>query len=184
MINKEINRYLNRKLKTSNNQDKEKNVVKNYFKLPYIGKYSKEIKNKIAKLCLKYCKEINIEICFSLLKTGSFFIVKDCISSECKSFVVYLFSCPSCRASYVGETTRRLAIRIEEHLSSGKGSVIFEHISQNENCKIACKNQENFKIIDKANSEFQLKIKEAIHITLIKPALNKQIKHERLNIIV
>ena len=120
---------------------------------------------------------------FSLFKTGSLFSVKDKISSEQRSFVVYLFSCGGCKASYIGETTRNLMVRIEEHLSSGKGSIIFEHISQNSRCKDLC-NKTSFKIIDSANSEFRLKIKEAIHITLKKPTLNKQIKHVVLNIVI
>ena len=70
-----------------------------------------------------------------------------------------------CNASYIGETTRHLFIRIDEHFSSNKGSVIFEHISENRIYKDAC-DKNSFKIIDSANSEFRLKIKEAIHIAL------------------
>ena len=73
--------------------------------------------------------------------------------------------------------------RMDEHLHSGKGSIIFEHLNQNSRCRdlanVGC-----FKIIDSANSEFKLKIKEAIHIKLRKPTLNKQIKHVVLNIII
>ena len=158
-------------------------VKKTYFKLPYIGNFSNEIKTKISQVCQKYCKELKIELSFSLFKTGSLFSVKDSIPSEERSFVVYLFSCSGCNASYIGETTRKLLTRIEEHFSYGKGSVIYEHISKSSICKESC-DKNSFKIIDTANTEFQLKIKEAIHITLSKPTLNKQIKHERLNIII
>ena len=144
---------------------------------------SNDIKTNIDQICQKYCKELKIELIFSLFKTGSLFSVKDSIPSEQKSFVVYLFSCAGCNASYIGETTRHLLIRMEEHFSSNKGSVIYEHISENRICKDAC-DKNSFKIIDTANSEFLLKIKEAIHIALKKPTLNKQIKHERLNIII
>ena len=39
-----------------------------------------------------------------------------------------------------------------------------------------------FKIIDKASTEYTLKIKEAIHINWIKPTLNKQKIHIKLTI--
>ena len=107
--------------------------------------------------------------------------MKDAIPSDQRSFVVYLFSCPGCKASYIGETIRNLMTRIDEHLHDGKGSIIFEHLSENPKCRDLC-NASSFKIIDSANSEFQLKIKEAIHITLKKTTLNKQIKHVVLNI--
>ena len=178
-----MNNYLCKKLSKKNKNNNDEIVNKSYFKLPYIGKCSNDIKDEIDHICSKFCNNLKIDICFSLFKTGSFFTVKDCISSTQKSFVVYSFFCSSCRASYIGETTRHLKSRVEEHLSTGKGSVIHEHISNNQNCKTKC-NIECFKIIDSANSEFQLKIKEAIHIALRKPTLNKQIKHERLNIII
>ena len=74
-------------------------------------------------------------------------------------------------------------VRIDEHLSLGKGSVICDHLQWNLQCKEVC-NKLPFEIIDQAKSEFQLKIKEAIHIEWEKPILNKQIKHIGLNISV
>ena len=65
----------------------------------------------------------------------------------------------------------------------GKGSVIFDHLQRNQKCKEIC-NKSSLKIIDSARSQFQLKIKEAIHIALKKPTLNKQIKHKTLNIAI
>lgn len=95
---------------------------------------------------------------------------------------MYLYSCPGCGARYVGETTRQLKVRVDEHLSGGRGSVIYEHISKNESCK-NMQHTSAFKIIDQAQTEFQLMIKESIQIRLQKPSLNKQIKHENLNLI-
>ena len=181
LIDKEIRNYLNKQF--LDDQKGKKENKKSYFKLPYIGSISNDTKTKITQICQKYCKELKIELCFSLFKTGSLFSVKDSIPSEQRSFVVYLFTCAGCNASYIGETTRHLFIRMDEHFSSNKGSVIYEHICENRICKDAC-DKNSFKIIDTANSEFRLKIKEAIHIALKKPTLNKQIKHERLNIII
>ena len=182
VIDRETRKYLNNRM-TKTEKKEEKKGKLHYFKLPYIGHFSKKVKTKISGICQKYCNELKITTCFSLLKTGSLFSVKDVIPSDQRSFVVYYFSCPGCNASYVGETTRILMTRMDEHLHSGKGSIIFEHLNQNSRCRdlanVGC-----FKIIDSANSEFQLKIKEAIHIKLRKPTLNKQIKHVVLNIII
>ena len=180
VINNEIRKYLNNRL-LGTKSEKKSNL--HYYKLPYIGKFSKDTKEKISQICQKYCKELKIVISFSLFKTGSLFTVKDEISPDQKSFVVYYFSCTGCMASYIGETTRHLMVRIDEHLTCGKGSVIFDHLQRNQKCKELC-NKSSFKIIDSARSQFQLKIKEAIHIALKKPTLNKQIKHETLNIAI
>ena len=48
----------------------------NYYKLPYIGKFSKECQSKISEMCDKYCKNLKIRLSFSLLKTGSFIFFK------------------------------------------------------------------------------------------------------------
>ena len=179
VISKELSKYLNNKL--SGNKKPEKESNSNYYKLPYIGEFSKKSKEKISELCQKYCKTLKIRISFSLFKTGSLFSVKDKICPDQRSFVVYLFRCPGCTASYIGETTRSLKVRIEEHLKEGKGSVIFNHLAKNPKCREMC-NDSCFQVIDNATSEWQLKIKEAIHITWNKPTLNKQIKHIGLNI--
>ena len=70
---------------------------------------------------------------------------------------------------------------MDEHLSTDKQSYISKHLNNNPNCQelsnISC-----FKIIDHAQSEYVLKIKEAMHIEWIKPNLNKQKKHVTLNL--
>ena len=70
---------------------------------------------------------------------------------------------------------------MEEHLLKDKNSVIFQHVKGNINCfdnsDISC-----FKVIDTAESEFKLKLKESIHIEWNKPSLNKQVKHINLGI--
>ena len=57
-------------------------------------------------------------------------------------------------------------------LSTDKQSYIFKHLNNNPNCQelsnISC-----FKIIDHAQSEYVLKIKEVMHIEWLKPDLNK-----------
>ena len=126
------------------------------------------------------CKETNIHISFSTFKIGTLFSVKDCLKSSLRSFVVYRFTCPGCNARYIGETTRHLTTRIEEHFTSNS-SHIKKHIEGSKKCKDVC-NEDCFEIIDTAHSQFALKLKEAMHIEWEKPNLNIQQKTVQVSI--
>ena len=176
LIDKIIKNYLNIKLSASPTEPKVKSQV-SYFKLPFIGKASDNVKIKILKICKKYCKEeFNMKIVFNSFKIKNFFSYKDAIPDDMKSFLVYRFTCARCNASYIGETTRHFKTRIDEHVKTDKQSHIFKHLSSDPACfdsfKPSC-----FKIIDKANFKFELKIKEALHIKWSKTKLNAQVKH-------
>ena len=146
-----------------------------YYKLPYIGNLSAEIKQKIIKHCKYYCKSANIKIVFLPLRVGDLFSVKESVPKYLRSFVVYRFTCPGCNASYISETTRHLTTTIKEHLETDSKSHTFKHVGTNRKCKELC-NAECFEIIDSAISSYRLKLKEAMNITREKPSLNKQVK--------
>ena len=124
-----------------------------YFKLPYIGNLSHHIKNKISKLCKEFCREnFNIKLVSNLFKIKNYFSYKDPLPDDLKYFLVYKFTCVSCSSSYIGETCRHFETRIEEHCLNiyTPQEHALTHI-------ILC-----FKITNKANSKFNLKIKEAL----------------------
>ena len=56
LIDKIINKYLDYKFSSNQNQLKDKSDV-HYFKLPYIGNLSHHIKNRLLKLCKDFWKE-------------------------------------------------------------------------------------------------------------------------------
>ena len=175
VVGKEIRKYLDQKYNPSNQIENINDETKlNYYKLPYIGKFSKQTQKRISEICNRYCKNLRIRLSFSLFKTGSLFSGKDQISTDKKSFVVYNFSCAGCNANYIGETTRQFLIRIDEHLNTDKKSAIYKHLNNNAKCT---GDKSCFKIIDSAHSEFVLKLKEAMHIEWKKTILNKQVKH-------
>ena len=126
-------------------------------------------------LCDEFCTEINITLSFTTCKIGSFFSTKSKAPSNLESFVVYKYICAGCSASYIGETTRHLWVRINEHLKTDKQSQICKHLNQNTTCKGIC-NETCFSKLDSASTKFVLKLKEAIHIEWFKPTLNKQKK--------
>ena len=76
-------------------------------------------------------------------------------------------------SSYIGETCCGFKTRIEKHIKKDNRSHIFKHLHSTATC-VDSYNSLCFKIIDKANSKFDLKIKEALHISWRKPNLNAQ----------
>ena len=93
-----------------------------------------------------------------------------------KSFLVYKFPCASCSSSYIGETCRHFETRIEEHIQKDNKSHIFKHLHSTAT-GFDFHNSLCFKIIEKANCKFDLKIKEALHINWRKRNLNAQQNH-------
>ena len=126
------------------------------------------------KLGKKFRKEnFNIKLVFNSFKIKSYFPYKDPIPNDLKSFQVYKFTCTSCSSSYIGKTCRHFKTRIEEHIKNNSKSHIFKHLHFTATC-FDSYNSLCFNEIDKANSKFDLKIKEALHINLRKPNLNAQ----------
>ena len=181
LIDKVIKKYLDHKFSSNQNQLKDTSNVY-YFKLPYIGNLSHHIKNKLSKLCKEFCKEdFNIKLVFNSFKIKNYFSCKDPIPDNLKSFLVNKFTCASCSFSYVGKTYRYFKTRIEEHIKKESKSHIFKHLHSTATC-FDSYNSICFKIIDIANSKFDLKIKETLHINWRKPNLNAQQNHLALTL--
>ena len=181
LIDKVIKKYLDYKFSINQNQLKDTTDV-HYFKLAYIGNLSHHIKNKLSKLWKEFCREnFSIKLVFNSFKIKIYFSYKDQITDDLKSFLVYKFTCASCSSSYIGETCRHFKTRIEEHTNKDKKSYIFKHLHSTATC-FDSYNSLSFKIIDKANSKFDLKIKEALHINCRKPNLNAQQNHLALTL--
>ena len=94
---------------------------------------------------------------------------------------MYKFICASCSSNYIGETCRHFKTRIEEHIKKDNKSHIFKHLHSSETC-FDSYNSLCFKIIDKTNSKFDLKIQEALHINWRKPSLIGQQNHLALTL--
>ena len=87
------------------------------------------------------------------------------------SKVVYKFQCPFDEdQSYIGKTKRHLNLRVKEHLN-GPNSSVHQH-----DLICHCNPSFNdFKVIDNASTEFELNIKEALHIKYQCPNLNSKL---------
>ena len=94
-----------------------------------------------------------------------YFSYKDPIPDDLKSLLVYKLTCASCSSSYIGETGHHFKTRIEEHIKKDNKSHIFKHLHSTAKC-FDLYNFLSFKIIDNANSKFDLKIKEVLQIKI------------------
>ena len=122
------------------------------------------MKNKLSKLCKEFCKEnFNIKLVFNSFKIKNYFSYKDPIPNNLKSFLVYKFTCASCSSSCIGETCRHSKTRIEKHIKKDNKPHIFKHLHSTATC-FDSHNYLYFKMIDKADSKLDLKLKEALHI--------------------
>ena len=121
---------------------------------------------------------MDVRLAFQSFKLKNMLGTKDPL--PLKSFVVYKFICARCNACYVGYTTRHLTTRIHEHLND-KQSHIHKHLRSNTACFEIC-DASCFTVVDSANTEYELKIREAIQIQWLRPTINKQIKSYKLSL--
>ena len=77
---------------------------------------------------------------------------------------------------YTGETCRHFKPRIDKHVKKDKKSNIYKHLHNNEKCFLSSKS-DCFPILDYASTQFQIKIKEGMHIDWEKPNFNKKLNH-------
>ena len=175
-MDKVIKRYHDHNFSSNQNQLKRTSKIY-YFKLPYISNLSHHIKNKFSKLCKEFCKEnFNIKLFFYSFKIKCYFSHKDPIPDDLKVLLVYKFTGAGCSSSYIGKSGRHFKTKIEEHSKNDNKLHIFKHLHYIITC-FDSYNSLSLKIIDKANSKFDLKIKEALHINWKKPNLNAQQNH-------
>jgi len=131
----------------------------------------------------RYCKDLDIRIVFTSYKLKNMFGVKDSVPNALRSHVVYKFTRACCQACYVIEITRDFSAWVREHLYSDRNSHILKHLKGSESCENLC-SEASFSILDSAPMNFQLKIKEALHIEWEQPLLNKQLKHVNLSLLL
>ena len=85
--------------------------------------------------------------------------------------VVYELKCSTCGAAYIGKTERILCHRLKEH-REGNSSACKQHVMANPSHRI---DSDNVEILDSADNDIKLRIKELLHILTRKPELNKQL---------
>ena len=77
MIDKITKKYLQSKSQNKQQVENKEEEQVSYFKLPYLGKHSKQASDRVRKLSGELCKNTKIKIVFTSCKISSFFSAKD-----------------------------------------------------------------------------------------------------------
>jgi len=183
IIEKETEKFLKNRTKirtTAPQTETNKKAVK-YLVLPFVNNkvidYGKRLRNFIES----NFADLELKVVFvAPLEMRNLFKFKDKVTDKFKqSLVVYRINCSNCKSFYIGKTERILGNRLKEHSRKPtaktpnpnapyKHSVETGHII----------NYEDIEIIDRADSNFKLCIKETLHIIESKPDLNTLCKNE------
>ena len=150
-----------------------------YIRLPYIGKFSLEVKSKLQAILRNTYPQIKFQFIFcnnftlgSFLRSGSF------LPQDLRSSVTYLFTCPQCALRYVGSTSRWLKHRTLEHrgLSFRTGLPLttppFSAIREHSLDKDHPYTNQDFTILSQTPDKLDLLISESLYIEKMKPQLN------------
>ena len=158
-----------------------------YLKLPFLGPKSTDLTKLLKEILTPLFPHVDFKYILSnSFNLGSFFRVKERIPKLLRSSVVYKYTCASCNACYIGETSLQLTVRISKHkglsfrtglpLTNPENSAIRDHAFQQDHPIL----NDNFAIIKPFNSVTDGRILESIYIKSQNPSLNNNISSIRL----
>jgi hypothetical protein len=90
-----------------------------------------------------------------------------------RRMVVYKINCKTCNFDYIGKKERILVHRLKEHQKKKQKtnkSACYEHIEENPTHEMG---YENIQVIDRASSNFKLRMKELLHILKEQPRIEQ-----------
>ena len=176
IILEEIERF-KKKRQTNERPDEEASIpeFKRYIVLPYANYKCEDFARRLKQLVVSNFPQVDFNVAYQTPKTiSNLFPFKDNIKkNEDKSLVVYKLNCKNCDASYIGKCKRILSYRIYEH-KNDKESSCYQHATKTGHVI----DYDNIEVIDKADSDMKLRIKELLHILKRKPSLNKQLNSQ------
>ena len=126
---------------------------------------------------VEYTFEVDMRVAFRAPnEIGKMFPFKDNLKKvEQKSLVVYKIKCETCGECYIGKCERILLHRIKEHNYNGQDNKRKTAISTHkEKYPGHVIDANNIEIIDRADTNFKLMLKEMLHINKLKSSLNTQ----------
>ena len=167
--------------------DDKPNVV---IRLPYIGSVSERFRKQLSHAVDKCYDNVRLQTIFTT-KTLINAKIKDRTPTLDNSNIIYKFVC-SCDSMYVGRTTQRLQVRVNQHVPKflvsfckqppnsrkpithkTKLSAIGQHLKDNPQCG-ASYDASQFSVLARARSQFHLNVLEAVYIQSLTPNLCKQ----------
>ena len=135
--------------------------------IPYIKGLSEQYRHTLTKYRVRVFFE-GTSIIKSLLMHQ-----KDPIPDAQKTDIIYHWKCPAnnCMAEYIGETNRSLKERVSDH-GNQITSAIRNHHTSTKHPKAELK---DFMLIDRESNTLHFQAKEALHINIKDPSLNRNI---------
>ena len=177
-----VKMFLDRRLNPDTGAEIEKEEL--VVSLPFVGKYSNDLKKKLKALASTYLQsKFKISVVWSSSrKLRSFFTLKERLPMHLRSKILYRFTCDGCNSIYIGKSKRHFLVRAFEHLGksykTGKGytynptfknnTAVWTHLNHSKGCSATL---DSFELIGSARNDFFLKIKESLLIKKIKPTL-------------
>ena len=157
-------------------QPKPVKEFKRFIVLPFVNRKAEEFAVRLKALVEENYTQVDFNVAFKAPNTiSNLFPFKDRIrDTDLQSLVVYKINCKQCNTEYIGKTERILIHRLNEHAKSSK-SACYQHTVDNHGHVM---DYENVKVIDRASSDFKLRMKELLHILKEKPELNKQMNSQ------
>ena len=157
--------------------------------IPYTGEHGNKVVWKLRQIIGRFFPQIEVRFIFKpLLRVQNFFQNKDPMPPSLLSNVVYKYTCSDCSIGYIGETRRHVGSRIAEHtgvsfatkkpIVGDKNSAIQRHIASTNHST----ESDQFKVLCRAKSRFDLLIKESLYIARDLPALNNNVSSYPLNL--
>ena len=140
--------------------------------IPYIKGLSEQYRHTLAKYRCKFFFKGTSTIKSLLMHP------KDPIPDVQKTDIIYHWKCPAdnCTAEYRGETNRSLKERVSDHRNQTTSAIRNHYISTR--CpKVELK---DFTIIDRDSNTLHHQAKEALHIHIKDPSLNRNIGKVRI----
>ena len=151
--------------------------------LPFLGSASLKLRTKLKRVFKETSKNMfNIQIVFrASCRIRSFLRFKDRTPEYLKSNFIYKFTCNSCNAAYIGESTRHFCTRRGEHfrkseftgkhMESRAKTAVYKHLEEKGHWD---NNDDSISIlaVNPSVSEFVLQVQETILIYRDKPLIN------------
>ena len=150
--------------------------------LPYLGKLSLEIRNRLKKYVNKHISNVKLMVIFrSQRRLKTLFRYKDMMPPDLQSYIVYRYTCGTCNSTYIGKTDRHRHIRWCEHLkiqpfrggpskSKQKPTAVHDHITGTGHVA----SLDDFEVIgrERSRNDFRLRLKESLLIKKHAATLN------------
>ena len=150
-------------------------ATKRYMVLPYVSHKIEAFTKRLKAHVKKFFPQVDFNVAYRTPnEIDKFFPFKDRVKQITKrSLVVYRLKCQheGCGATYIGKTARILGYRMKEHQTSSS-SACKQHEDKNPGHLIE---YEKIEILDTAETNFKLEIKELLQIIKHKPSLNRQL---------